>query len=515
MADYDAIVVGCGHNGLVAAFYLAQAGMRVLALEGRETVGGACRTDELFPGYRFSTCAHSFVIFHPQILHDMRLYERGLHVYPRDPAMFQPLRSGQYLLFWQDLERTKASIAQFSRADAEAFPRWQAFWQQAARIVAPYLLTEPPTYAELLARTADTPDEALLHRLLFGTTRDLLEEYFESDVMRAALLRPFDSGSLDAPGALLYWAIHAAISHQLTPDAGHQQSRLMGAGYPRGGMGAVTQTMQRAVEDLGVAVRTHAPVAEILVRANGALGVRLQDGTEITGRTVLSNADPRRTFLRLVRPEALPAAFLTQVRRLHATAGYLKVHCALKGLPDWTCLPGAHLQPHHFGQTQICRSLEMVDQAWLAARTGRLPDEFALGIITPSVYDDSAAPPGHHTASIWAEYAPVHPPEGWDRLRAETALRIIGQVAQYAPNFPDIIQDTYVWSPWDIEQQLQITDGSMHHLDMTPDQMFARRPLPGWARYRTPVSGLYLCGSGCHPGGGVTGIPGHNAAQAV
>ena len=506
--DYDAIVVGCGHNGMVAAHYLAKAGLRVLALEQLEKVGGQCATDELFPGYQVSTYGHSFALFHAKILDDMRLQDFGLHVYRKDPSFFHPFRSGAHLLFWDDLDLTLESIARISPHDAEAWPRWLEFCARSAAMFEPYLLTEPPTLGELAQRYEGTEDEDLFYWLITGTTRGLLDEMFESEELKTSVMGTFDSGTTDAPGALLYWAFHNAVTASLAMRGE--------GGYPRGGMGAVAQAMQESVEASGVEVRTGAAVERIMVRDGRAVAVRLAGGTEVSARVILSNVDPQRTFLGLVGPDALDPGFVQRVRRLHAIAGYFKLHCAAHGLPDWEALPGEGPLPHHYAQTRICDSVDTFDHAWLRARTGRIPDEFSMALVSTTVHDPESAPPGHYMLSIWGEFAPIRLREGtWDEMREVAAQNLIAQVAALAPNFPDIIDDYHLVTPESMEARLGLTAGSMHHIDMTPDQMLGRRPLPGWADYRTPVQGLYLCGSGCHPGGGVTGMPGHNAAMAV
>ncbi len=480
--------------------------MRVLALEQGPKVGGAATTDELFPGYHFSTCAHSFVLFHPQILDDLHLVERGLRVFRRDPPQFHPFADDQYLLLWGDAERTREAIARFSRRDADAYPRYIAFWRRAAQLFDPYLLKAPPTLGELLRAAEGTPNAAIAHTLITGTRRQLLDEYFESPRVKASLGTTFDAGYTDNAGSLLYFAFAAALSARLG-DRGL-------AGFPRGGMGAVTQLLRQAAESAGAEVRVRTPVAGIQVADGRARGVALADGTVISARAVLSSADPQFTFTRLVAAEHLPAAFRQSVRRLRMNAGYLKLHCATTGLPDWRALPGGG--PQHGANVRICESLDDIDRAWSQARAGRMPESPVLGLVCPSVYDNSVAPAGHHTISIWAEYAPVGlAPADWESQRDATTDALIAQVARYAPNFPDIVSAAYLHGPPEIEARAGMTRGNMHHVDMTIDQMLAARPLPGCAAYRTPVDGLYLCGSGCHPGGGVSGVPGHNAAQTV
>ena len=330
--DYDAIIIGCGNNGLVAAFYLARAGLRVLGLERNAKVGGACATDELIPGFHFSTCAHSFVLFHPEILQDMQLENYGLHVYNREPEKFHPFNSGKHLLFSNDLDRTLESIGRISRHDAVSYPAWNKFWADAGEMFAPYLLTPPPTFGEFARRFEGTAQEDLFNKLVTGTARGIVGEFFESNEMKAATVSTYDSGSTDAPGALLYWAFHASVSNQL--------AAIGKVGYPRGGMGAVATALRKSAEAAGAEFRTNAGVARTIIHDNQAVGVELEDGSEISARVILSNADPRKTFLKLVGSDDLEPDFTRRVRRLHADAGYMKLHCAAGSLPDWTALPG-------------------------------------------------------------------------------------------------------------------------------------------------------------------------------
>ncbi len=506
--DYDAIIIGCGNNGLVAAFYLARAGLRVLGLERNAKVGGACATDELIPGFHFSTCAHSFVLFHPKILQDMRLESYGLHVYNREPEMFQPFSSGKHLLFSNDLDRTLESIGRISRHDAASYPQWAKFWADAGEMFEPYLLTPPPTFGEFARKFEGTAREDLFHKLIMGTTRGILDEFFESNEMKAATVSTYDSGSTDAPGALLYRAFHASVSNQL--------AAIGKVGYPRGGMGAVATALRESAEAAGAEFLTNAGVARTIIHDNRAVGVELQDGTEILARVVLSNADPRKTFLKLVGSDNLEPHFARRVRLLHADAGYMKLHCAANSLPDWTALPGVGPLPHHYAQARISRGPDILDTAWTAARTGRLPEQYPLAVVCPSLYDTASAPDGKYAVSVWVEFAPIRPHgQSWDGFRDEAAATIVNQIEEFAPNFGQTIEHSYLHTPQDIEAMAGITDGSMHHIDMTPDQMLALRPLRECSAYRTPVAGLYLCGSGAHPGGGVSGMPGHNAAAAV
>ena len=295
----------------------------------------------------------------------------------------------------------------------------------------------------------------------------------------------YDSGSTDAPGALLYWAFHASGSNQL--------AAIGKVGYPRGGMGAVATALRKSAEAAGAEFRTNAGVTRTIIPDNQAVGVELEDGSEISARVILSNADPRKTFLKLVGSDDLEPDFTRRVRRLHADAGYMKLHCAAGSLPDWTALPGEGPRPHHYAQAGICGGPDVLDSAWTAARTGRLPEEYPLAVVCPSLYDTASAPDGKYAVSVWVEFVPIRPHgKSWDGFRDEATASIIRQIEEFAPNFGQTIEHSYLHTPQDIEAMAGITDGSMHHVDMTPDQMLALRPLRG-------VLGISNAGGGSLP----------------
>ena len=506
--DYDAVMIGCGHNGLVCAYYMASAGLRVLALEQAEKVGGLASTDELFGGFRFTTYGHSFALFNTKILDDMRLFDRGLRVDVKDPGTFHPFKTGKALTFWNDQARTVESIARISPHDAKAWPRWVEANTRMGEMLEPYLLTEPPSLEDLAQKFQGTKDEQLFTRMVSGTSRSFLDEYFESDELKASVIATFDSGSTNTPGAMLYWAFHTATASGL--------SARRASGYPRGGMGEVARILGDAAMDAGVEIKTNARVEHIIVREGRAIGIKLVDGGEISSRVVVSNADPKRTLLDLVDKRHLQPDFVTSADRIRAVAGYFKLHCACNGLPEWTAVPGTGLQPVHMAQTRICDSVGVLDEAWLTAQRGEIPKEYSMAVVSTTVHDPTTAPPGHYCISLWGEFAPIKLATGsWNQMAEVVAHNMIEQVATVAPNFPDIVDDWYLVTPESIADRFGMTTGHMHHTDMTIDQMMNRRPLPGWSDYRTPINQLYLCGSGCHPGGGVTGAPGHNAAITV
>ena len=503
---YPAIVVGGGHNGLVAANYLAKSGIRSLVLERRDFVGGACITEELFPGFRVSSCSYICHMLQDKVIDDLELRKYGFDVHYLEPTRFQPFPNGEHLLSWHDDERTAEEIRRISPADADRLPSWLAFWERAAGILHRYFLTEPPTIAEVAESVRGTPDEPVFERMLTGNMKDLVEEHFESDTIRAAYIDAQDAGDVRAPGSIM------AVAY----IRGGLFSEDKNVGIPRGGMGGITQAMSRAAEANGVEIRTGVEIARIAVRNGRAAGVVLTSGEEIEADVVLSNADPKRTFLSLVDPEALEPAFVKHVQRLKTNVSYLKFHCALRELPDFSSYLGEGFDPHCLAQTRICPSVEYFEQSWDDARRGLPPSEPVMHIQIPSVYETTLTPPGKHVMSIWAMYAPVQLRNGsWDDEKERMGERMIDIINGYAPNFRDAVIDWELFTPQDLERRVYLTDGNIRHLNVTSEQLLSGRPNHRLSGYGTPIDGLYLCGGGTHPGGEVTGAPGHNAARAV
>lgn len=510
---YDAVIIGAGHNGLVAATYLARAGLRVLVLERRPLVGGACATEELLPGYRVSSCAYICHLLQERVIRDLDLPRHGFRVFPLAPARFHPFPDGRSLVIWDDPARTAEELAPVSRRDAAAYPGWIEFWTRAARLLQPWFLRPPPTYAELAASVRGTPDEAVWETLLTRPMWDLVHETFESDLLRAHALNTQDVGDPRAPGSALAYA-YIRVNLLSAPGT---------VGIVQGGMGAITEAMARAAREAGAEIRTHAPVRQLHVVAGRVAGVVLEDGEPVLADVTLSNADPKRTFLRLAPPGSLPEAFVAAVARLATRAAYLKFylkfHAALRELPDFSAFfarLGRPLDPRYLAQVKLCPSPAALLRAWQDAQAGRLPRTPLLEVQIPSVHDPTLAPPGHHVVSAWVLWAPVRPSEGsWETWRRAAGEHLIDRLTAYAPNFRRALVAWQLFTPADLEARLGLTDGNIRHLDLVPAQLFARRPLPGWAHYRTPLPGLYLCGAGTHPGGEVTGAPGHNAAQVV
>ncbi len=504
--DHDAIILGGGHNGLVAAGYLAGAGLDVLVLERRDVLGGACVTEELFPGYRFSACSYICHLLQTKVIEELELRKHGFEVYHLDPSRFQPYPDGTRLLVWDDVARTQEEIARFSRRDAQRYPEWLAFWERAAAIIYPYFLTPPPTVSEIAGQVRGTDDEALLDRLLTGSMTDIVTEFFESEAVRGAFIQAQDVGDPRAPGSAWCYAYIKCSTF----------SKPENVGIVKGGMGGITQALAAAARLRGATLRTGVEAARILVADGKACGVVLADGSEIRSRRVVSNADPKRTFLTLVKNADLDPGFAQRVGRLKTQAGYLKFHATLNGLPDFSAYFDGDFDPRYLAEMKLCPSMDYFESSWDDAKHGRPSRTPVMEVQIPSVYDDSMAPEGHHVMSIWVLYAPVHLREGtWDDRRAEVGEHLIDTLTVYAPNIRDLIVDWSLFTPLDLERRVALTDGNIRHLDIVPSQFLAQRPLAGWAHYRTPIQNLYLCGAGTHPGGEVTGAPGHNAAAVI
>ena len=508
-ADYDVIVLGGGHNGLVAAAYLARAGLETLVLEWREVLGGACVTEELFPGYRFSACSYLCYLLQAKVIEELALRKFGFEVYHIDPWRFLPLPDGNRLLLWDGIEQTQEEIARFSKRDASNYSRWNAFWERAAGIIYPYFLTPPPSVAEIADRLAGTDDEEFFERLLLASMSDVVTEFFESEPVQAAFIHAHDVGDPAAPGSA--WCYAYIKCSMFSPPEN--------VGLVRGGMGGITQALAASARASGATLQTSTPVERILIENGTAIGVALRDGTEIRSRVVVSNADPKRTFLHLVGEAKLDPKFVQRINTLKTEAAYFKFHAALTGVPDFSAYfqdGEPEFDPRFLAEVKICPSIDYYERAWADARRGLPSRSLVMEVQVPSAHDPSLAPPDHHVMSVWALYAPARLREGtWDQVRRQVGERLIDTLAAYAPDLRRVIADWSLFTPADIEQRIGMTDGNIRHLDMVPSQLLAQRPLAGWSNYRTPIANLYLCGAGTHPGGDVTGAPGHNAAHMI
>ena len=521
-SSYDAIVIGAGHNGLVTACYLARAGRRVLVLERRDVVGGACVTEETFPGFKVSTAAYVNSLFHTAIVRDLKLASYGYEVLPRDPSSFTPLPDGRSLTMGPDAELTHREIAKFSARDAERYPQYEAMLERVAAVVEPTLTMTPPdpvrprprdlrtlfSLGRAFRRLGDATGEAV--EILTGAARPILDRWFESEELKGTLATDAVIGAMASPSMP---GTAYVLFHHVMGEAGGKRGVW---GYMRGGMGGLTQALTAAARDLGAEIRCESEVARILVRDGRAVGVALASGDEHHAPVVASNADAHVTFLGLLDRSELPEAFVADVERISYASASLKINVALAELPNFRALPGTEPGPQHRGTIHICPHQDYIERAFDDAKYGRPSEQPVLECTIPSVLDETLAPPGRHLMSMFIQYAPYELRDGtWDDQRETFADRCFDVLNEYAPNFKNAVLDRQVLTPLDLERVFNLTGGNIFQGAMTPGQLFAFRPVPGYARYRTPIAGLYLCGAAAHPGGGVMGTPGLNAAREI
>ncbi len=492
-SSYDAIVIGAGHNGLVTACYLARAGQRVLVLERRDVVGGACVTEETFPGYKVSTAAYVNSLFHTAIVRDLKLAAYGYEVLPRDPSSFTPFPDGRSLMMGPDADLTHSEIAKFSARDAERYPQYEAMLERVAAVVEPTLTMAPPNLLKprpgdlrtLLSlgrsfrRLGDGAGEAV--EILTGAARPILDRWFESEELKGTLATDAVIGAMASPS--MPGTAYVLFHHVMGESGG---ARGVWA-YVRGGMGGLTQALASAARDLGAEIRCEAEVARILVRDGKAVGVALADGDEFHAPVVASNADANVTFLRLLDRSELPEAFVADVERISYASASLKINVALAELPDFRALPGTEPGPQHRGTIHICPDQDYIERAFDDAKYGRPSAEPVLECTIPSAVDPTVAPPGRHLMSMFVQYAPYELRDGsWDDQREAFADRCFDLLDEYAPNFKRSVLDRQVLAPLDLERVFNLTGGNIFQGAMTPGQLFAFRPVPGHARYRTP-----------------------------
>jgi phytoene dehydrogenase-like protein len=515
-------VIGAGHNGLAAAAYLARAGLPTVVLERRELVGGACVTEELWPGFRISRGAYVVGLLRPALVRELGLTGHGLRLLPRRPSSFTPLPEGGGLLLGPELEASQREIRRFSARDAERYPDYEQLLDQVARSLEPLLDAPPPDPGRLhlrdlglLARLARGAlgwrrDIPAALALLLGPARRTLEGWFESEPLRGTLATDAVIGAWASPSSP---GTGYVLFHHVMGETGGARGVWA---YVEGGMGRLSEALAAAARGAGAEIRCNAPVERVEIAGGRVSGVRLADGTMVEAEIVLSNADPRRTFVQLVPEGALPSEFLAAVRALDFRSPVLKINAALDALPRFRG-GGEPPTPEHVGTIHVgALDLDALDRSFAAAQRGELPERPMIELTLPSVVDASLAPVGRHVASLFVQHVP-YAPEGasWDQLREPFADRVFALVDEVAPGFSSRILHRGVLAPPDLESVFGLSGGNIFHGAMTPDRLFFLRPFPGWARYRTPLAGLYLCGAGTHPGGGVMGACGRNAAGEV
>ncbi len=531
---FDCVVIGGGHNGLVTAAYLAKTGKSVCVLERRHILGGCACTEEIWPGYRVSTAAYVISLFLPEITRDLRLKQYGLEVLPRNPSSFTPLLEGRSLTLGPDMVASQREISKFSRRDAEAWPKYNGLLERVAKVLEPTLNKSAPDplplpkewrkigvgkrlrdgakmlemYQSLNGLGEDLP-EAI--ELLTGAARPLLERWFEAEVLRATLATDAVIGafaSISSPGTAY------VLLHHVMGEAGGARGVW---GYVRGGMGGLADALESACKDLRVDIRRDSPVAKIMTSGGAASGVILEDGTIIDADIVASSVDAHLTFERFLDPEVLPESFRKAVSRIDYSSASAKINLALAEPPDFSAKrSGGSLADHHRGTMHISPTMDFLERAYDDAKYGRPSNEPILEMTMASSVDDSIAPEGKHIMSIFVQFAPYKLAEGnWDDVKEGFADRCIDLLARYAPNVPGAIEHRQVLSPLDLERQFGITGGNIMQGAMNFNQLFMMRPVPGWADHRTPVRNLYLCGAASHPGGGVMGACGKNAAEEI
>lgn len=507
---YDAVIIGGGHNGLVTACYLAKSGLKVAVFERREIIGGASVTEELWPGIKVSTGAYVLSLFRPRIIEELNLKKFGLKVYTKDPGLFLPLENGKKLYIWSDLQKTQKEIEKFSKKDAKNYEKWVKFWDPLYDL-ADFLMLNPPIgisdldeLVKVIKSVNIDEDTALSVARVFVTDgKSLLDEFFESDEVKSALIEDAVVGTFASPSmpGTAYVLAHHVIG---------EVNGIKGAwGYVEGGMGGVTQALKKAAESLGAEIYESSPVDEIIIKNQRVQGIKLSNGKIIESKIVVSNADPKTTFLKLLRNYEMDDEILRKIRNLKSTGVSFKIVGYSNELPDFG--NGKSLQPEHIASELIMPNVDYIEKAYSDAITFGYSKEPWLSINIQSSVDPTVAPSGKFSISIFGQYLPYNKKD--DDIKEKIAELTFSKIKDFAPNFR--LEKYQVITPLDIERRFGITGGNIFHLDMTPDQLYVFRPLPMLNKYSTFVQGLYLCGSGTHPGGGVTGAPGYNAAKRI
>jgi len=518
-SKYDVIVIGGGHNGLVNAAYLARVGKRVLVLERRHVLGGAAVTEEVFPGFKFSVCSYVVSLLRPEIIRDLDLPRHGLEILPLD-GTFTPMLDGDYLWRVNDHAKTRREIARHSKLDAEAYDEYGKAMVEMAHFVKPIMNMTPPDPAslnpkglmELLTmgrrfQRLSAEDKYNQVQLMTMSAVDFLDQWFETDVLKATMSASGIIGTflgVRSPGTA-YVLLH------------HYMGEIDGAfrswGLSRGGTGAISNSIADAAREAGAEIRTEAPIAKIILKNGDAKGVMLENGDEIYADIISSSVDPRLTFMKMIGEEHLPEDFVEDIKRYKFRGSSGKVNLALDALPDFKALPGTG--PHLRGAVSISPSVDYMERAYDDAKYGRYSRRPYIDMVIPTLTDPSVAPPGKHVMSCFVQYAPYNLKGNWDAEREAFGDTVIDTIAEHAPNIKDIILHRQVLTPLDLEREFGLSEGNIFQGELTLEQLFFLRPAPGWAQYRSPIKNLYMCGSATHPGGGIMGASGRNAAMMI
>jgi phytoene dehydrogenase-like protein len=526
--NYDAIIIGGGHNGLVNAAYLARAGKKVLVLEKRHVLGGAAVSEEVYPGFKFTVFSYVVSLLRPEIIRDLDLPRHGLEILPL-PSTLTPLPNGDYFAAWEDHDKTRREIVRHSPRDAEAYDGFGRLMQHMAMAVKPILSMIPPDPTSLhpkdlmeLARfgghfrSLGEEHFYALFKLMTMSAADYLDEWFECEPLKATKSASGIIGTFLGPRSpgTAYVLLH------------HYMGEIDGAfrawGFAKGGTGAISSAIASAAREAGAEIRTEAPVAQVIVKNGKAVGVALENGDELRARVVVSGLDPKRTFLKILDPNLLPSDFADAIRRFKMRGSSGKVNLALDALPDFTCLrregphPSTTLRAGLRGAISISPSVDYIERAYDDAKYGQFSRRPYIDCILPSMIDPHMAPPGKHVMSCFVQYAPYNIEGGWDDAKREAfGDAVIDTLAEYAPNLKSLILHRQVLTPKDIEDKIGLTEGNIFQGELALHQLYFLRPAPQWANYRTPIANFYQCGSGTHPGGGIMGASGRLAAMEV
>jgi phytoene dehydrogenase-like protein len=519
-SEYDVIIIGAGHNGLVCGTYLAKRGLKVLVLERRGIIGGAAVTEQFAPGYRTSTFSYVMSLLHPRVIRELELLRFGLEVLPAND-LFCPLRDGNYIVFSDDVARTQREFARFSKHDAAAYPAFDRYLKESAAIMR-RLLFETPVDPARRSWKSFRETAALLWRyrriegqlyrlidLLTQSAYDYLSAWFESDVIKAVLAYYASIGTFagpKSPGTAYVIMHHVMGEHE---GAG-------GWGFVRGGMGAITAAIAESGRRFGLKVETDAPVESVLVHSGRATGVRTTAGRSYTARAVVSNANCKTLFLKLVPPGELPEEFVADVRRYRTFSTAFKINIAADAPPMYQSFDTAKTGFRYPTYVHVAPDIEYLERAYDDAKYGWYSAQPFLTPVVPTIVDNSLAPPGKHVINVFGGHAPYELKGGdWATERPSLVQNVLRVMDEFAPRFSEGISDMQVLLPPDLEAILDLPQGHIFHGELSADQLFLQRPVPGYSDYRSPLAGLYQCGSSCHPGGGVSGVPGHNAAREI